>query len=320
MKTLHPIFVAFRAFCGQSSFALCAMLLALCGAASAQTWIIDGQQVQTLNLNVSDPQALYTDGSREMTAPVTLTQSATAANGALQIYASDSGEHMGFFKTLSFQDGLQFSTAHSPSLFFGMSANDGLLIGPDRIQQFGYNARIEFETGTLTGVAGAKQWRVDADPTDASGIVSRGYADTRYLRSDIDLAAPLSFSSASTATSGLFRAYYEPEGQVVEFFIIDGDYECVRLGSAVPGLMVGGTYFGDGAIVMNGSGNRIYIEDGNLEGHWTVNNPTTSTEIVNRGYADSRYLMRTEGITTNRVIQAGDTLVISNGLITAINP
>jgi hypothetical protein len=30
--------------------------------------------------------------------------------------------------------------------------------------------------------------------------------------------------------------------------------------------------------------------------------------------------MRTEGITTNHTVQAGDVLVISNGLITAINP
>jgi len=39
-----------------------------------------------------------------------------------------------------------------------------------------------------------------------------------------------------------------------------------------------------------------------------------------RCYADTRYLMRSEGITTNHTVQAGDVLQIQNGLITAINP
>jgi hypothetical protein len=140
--------------------------------------------------------------------PLVFDSTLTATNGALQIYATDSEDHLGFFKTLSFQDGLQFSTAHSASLFFGMNSSDGLLIGPDSIMQLGYNTRIEFETGTLSGGTGEK-WHVSEDPTEASGI-------------------------------------------------------------------------------------------------------------VNKGYADGRYLLRTTGITTNRVIQAGDTLVISNGVITAI--
>jgi hypothetical protein len=186
------------------------MLLALCAPVLAQQWIIDGQRVQALEIHVSDPQAVYTDGSRQMTAPLKFTQSHTATNGALQIYVKDSEDHHGYFKTLSFQDGLQFSTAHSDALFFGQDASDGLLIGPDSIMQVGYNTRIEFETGTLSGAAGVK-WHVTENPTEALGI-------------------------------------------------------------------------------------------------------------VNKGYADGRYLLRTTGITTNRVIQAGNTLVISNGLITAILP
>jgi hypothetical protein len=176
-------------------------------AALAQTWIIDGKQTQVLKLEVSDPQAVYTDGSRQMTAPIKFTQSHTATNGALQIYAKDSAEHFGYFKSLSFQDGLQFSTAHSASLFFGSAASDGLLIGPSSIFQTGYGTRLDFETGFLTGT----KWHVSEDPTEDSGI-------------------------------------------------------------------------------------------------------------MNKGYADGRYLLRTTGITTNRVIQAGNTLVISNGLITAILP
>ena len=192
------------------SVVICLLISVLWQGASAQQWIIDGQRVQSLEIHVSDPQAVYTDGSRQMTAPVKFTQSLTATNGALQIYAKDSEEHHGYFKSLSFQDGLQFSTTHSDALFFGQNMSDGLLISPDTIMQLGYNTAIDFETGNLTGSAGAK-WHVTENPTEALGI-------------------------------------------------------------------------------------------------------------VNKGYADGRYLLRTTGITTNRVIQAGNTLVISNGLITAILP
>ena len=192
------------------SVVICLLVFVLWHGVSAQQWIIDGQRVQSLEIHVSDPQAVYTDGSRQMTAPVKFTQSLTAANGALQIYAKDSEEHLGYFKSLSFQDGLQFSTAHSAALFFGSDASDGLLITPSSIMQLGYNATVDFESGNLTGAAGVK-WHVTENPTEALGI-------------------------------------------------------------------------------------------------------------VNKGYADGRYLLRTTGITTNRVIQAGNTLVISNGLITAINP
>ena len=192
------------------SAVICLLVSVLWQGASAQQWILDGQRVQSLEIHVSDPQAVYTDGSRQMTAPIKFTQSHTATNGALQIYATDSEEHHGYFKSLSFQDGLQFSTVHGNSLFFGQNSSDGLLISPDTIMQFGYGTTINFETGSLTGSAGVK-WHVTENPTEALGI-------------------------------------------------------------------------------------------------------------VNKGYADGRYLLRTTGITTNRVIQAGNTLVISNGLITAILP
>jgi hypothetical protein len=205
MKNLFSAISSFRF--QASSFLL---LLAICTAnARAQQWIIDGQRVQALEIHVSDPQAAYTDGTREMTAPIKFAQSHTATNGALQIYASDSEEHLGYFKSLSFQDGLQFSTDQNATLLFG-EQTDGLMVGPSTLIQTGYGSRIDFETGNLTGAAGVK-WHVTENPTEATGI-------------------------------------------------------------------------------------------------------------VNKGYADGRYLLRTTGITTNRVIQAGNTLVISNGLITAILP
>ena len=58
-----------------------------------------------------------------------------------------------------------------------------------------------------------------------------------------------------------------------------------------------------------------------LYGGWFLmsveNDPYT---LLNRTYADTRHLKRTEGITVNHTIQAGDVLQIQNGIITAINP
>jgi hypothetical protein len=412
-----------------SSFAL---LLAFGGTADAQ-WIIDGQQTQTLNLNVSDPQALYTDGSREITGPLpfasSLTatsgwfranlpwdgthtfflvnedeelinfsssenvglqigqmivrdtglyqlsdgasvnmedhtlyggwqieqvlpydeaiisrgfadgkymiageaatqplkfaQSLTATNGALQIYSSDNADHLGFFKTLSFQDGLQFCTEGSASMLFG-SGNAGLLVGMSSIVQLEYGKRINFETGELSGSTGAKEWRVATDPIDAAGIVSRGYADTHYLRSDTPLTAPLDFDPVYSGAA--FKAYAVDDGITVGYFYPRTDENGLRLSGSTSSLLIGdpaeGLNLYASSLYYSGTGARIGFEDRELDGgQWTVtSSPTVAGGIVSKGYADGRYLQRTEGITTNRVIQAGDTLVISNGLITAINP
>ncbi len=153
--------------------------LSLC-TAHAQTWIVDGKQTQVLKLEISDPQALYTDGTRPMSASIKFAQSLTATNGAIQIYANDEADYIGYFKTLSSEDGLQFSTSHSASLFFGQDISDGLWITPSLIMQSQYNTRINFEAGELTGSAGVK-WHVTENPTEASGIVNKGYADGRYL-------------------------------------------------------------------------------------------------------------------------------------------
>jgi hypothetical protein len=191
------------------SVVICLLVSVLWQSASAQQWIIDGQRVQSLEIHVSDPQALYTDGTREMTAPIKFTQSHTATNGALQIYVPDSEDHHGFFKTLSFQDGLQFSTMHSDALFFGQNAADGLLIGPDSIMQLGYNTTIDFETGSLTGAAGVK-WHVTENPTDALGIVNKGYADGRYLLRTTGITTSRVIQAGNTLviSNGLITAIY----------------------------------------------------------------------------------------------------------------
>jgi hypothetical protein len=178
--------------------------LLLGSSAQAQQWILDGQRIQALEIHVSDPQAVYTDGSRQMTAPIKFTQGHTATNGALQIYAKDSEEHFGYFKTLSFQDGLQFSTDHSAALFFGSAASDGLLIGPSSIFQTGYGSRLDFETGFLTGT----KWHVDQNPTETSGIVNKGYADERYLRYEAGRAITVNLGTNNLANGTALLAAY----------------------------------------------------------------------------------------------------------------
>jgi len=72
---------------------------------------------------------------------------------------------------------------------------------------------------------------------------------------------------------------------------------------------------------IQGFGNTVSVEEGILYGDWSLDSVLNADEaIITRSFADARYPLRSEGITTNRVIQAGDTLVISNGLITAIIP
>ena len=191
-----------------------ALLFAHC--AQADLWVIDGQQVQTLNLNVSDPKALYVDGSREM-------------------------------------------------------------------------------------------------------------------------SAPLVFSEACSApTSSIFQITVPWFGGINEFFIFDPAYEYLKLCDASLSLEVGGLIlssaginsmefpgrlnFEEGVLEFGEEAN-ISTEEGTLEGNWYLGSVANdNSALINRSYADTRYLQRAEGITTNHTVQAGDVLQIQSGLITAINP
>jgi hypothetical protein len=80
--------------------------------------------------------------------------------------------------------------------------------------------------------------------------------------------------------------------------------------------------YGYGNIKLDGESTYISFEERMLAGGgWfvtTVENDPNS--ILNRSYADNRYVQQSTGITTNYTIQAGDVLQIQNGVITAINP
>ena len=68
------------------SVVICLLVSVLWQSASAQQWIIDGQCVQSLEIHVSDPQAVYTDGSRQMTAPLSFASSLAATGGLFRTY------------------------------------------------------------------------------------------------------------------------------------------------------------------------------------------------------------------------------------------
>ncbi len=377
--------------------------------------------MQTLNLNVSDPQALYTDGSRELTGTIPLANSLVTTGGIFRAYIpwdsqesqlfvmnedaeafefSDSGNvglklgvltisenslyhsdenikidwasHMleggwQIDQVLPYPEGilnlgyadaryllkgsdlsapLSFSSASTATSGLFRAYNEwngevenlliydadneliklgdlttGLQIGNLKIEQYniqqpGTGHAISFIEGLLHG-----SWGVFSNPDTEYGIVSKGYADSRYLRGDVQIDQPLIFAESLTATSGLFRAYYEPEDEDVEFFIINGGEERVELSDVCGTLKIGETVISSGGMYSSVSSARFNFEDKLFSGGWKVEDvPDNSGAIMSRGYADARYPLRSEGITTNHTFQAGDTLVISNGLITAINP
>ncbi len=288
-------------------------VLILCASfASAQTWIIDGQQTQVLLLDVSDSQALYTDGSREMTAPVTIASSVTSGNGMLKAsipWAYDHPVH-DFFLV----DDAASVLALSSSNEIGLRIRD-LLLFSYGISNRDEGTTIDFESHLFEG-----GWLVDQVLNDPDAVMSRSYADARYLQKGVDVDATIPFASSLTALSGMFQAYVPWEGQTDEFFFFDGDEETMMLSkNVVVSLTVGSLRVDSSSI--SGHGVSVGFEDKTLFGGWKTSTvPDDNSAVMNRSYADTRYLKRSEGITVNHTVQAGDVLQIQNGIITAINP
>ena len=292
------------------------------GTAHAQTWIIDGQQTQTLNLNVSDPQAIHTDGSRSMEAPLEFSSSHTDTGAMFRAYIPWDGRFYDLFGFDENEEALILSPGQSLMMNIGDLNIDG-----SAINHSGAGSTVDLEGKSLGG-----GWKTGLVPDHNQAIMNRGYADTRYLRSGVELAETLTFDQTFTATSGVMRIYVGDEDTHLSFFSeLQGDVGllfCPDAASA--GLLFGsdsnGLLINRSELYQTSGQRRLVFSDGILEGEtghddWhVVVDPTADTGIVNKGYADANYLKRTEGITTNRVIQAGDTLIISNGLITAINP
>jgi hypothetical protein len=163
----------------------------------------------------------------------------------------------------------------------------------------------------------------DADATSATNNTFTVRAQNGvYLQTDtIHSSGSLAFdSSVGTSTSGLFKVVTSWNGPA-DMFLFDSDEEAFVLSSIGAGLRIGSLQISSGGLFHASEGTAVDFGEHILTGGWQVDEVLPYSEaIISRGYADDRYLMRTEGITTNHTVQAGDVLVISNGLITAINP
>lgn len=170
--------------------------------------------------------------------------------------------------------------------------------------------------------AGAQQWIIDGQRVQSLEI---HVSDPQAVYTDGSriIQAPLVYAqSCSSPTSGLFRAYFAPEEQYEHFFLIDGNSEAVTLSSSAnAGFKVGRTIISSSSLYNEDANVGMQFDDHLLSGGWNVDTvPDSPDAVMNRSYADNRYLRKPGGLSTNRVIQAGNTLVISNGLITAILP
>ena len=300
------------------SVVICFLVSVFWQGATAQQWIIDGQRVQSLEIHVSDPQAVYTDGSRQMTAPLSFASSLTETGGLFRTYIPWSEQTADIFQLDGDDECIKLSS--DPNVSFQVG---GISITMSGLSGFG--ASVGFEDNTLFG-----PWKLNQVADNNSALLNRSYADSRYMRVASPATQSLTFAQSLTETNGALQLYAKDSELHLGYFkslsFQDGlqfstDQSATLLfGEPADGLMVGPS-----TIMQTGYGARIDFETGALTGSagmkWHVNeNPTEELGIVNKGYADGRYLLRTNGITTNRVIQAGNTLVISNGLITTILP
>jgi len=163
-----------------------------------------------------------------------------------------------------------------------------------------------------------------ADASDPDHALNRRTGDNRYHQKSA-ITTPLKFdSSLSSEVNGLFKATV-PWDAEYEFFTFNPTYETVVLSPTISSLGFEAANLimnGYGTIRLKGESTYVSFEERMLAGGgWfvsTVENDPNA--ILNRTYADNRYVMQSAGITTNHTFQAGDVLQIQNGIITAINP
>jgi len=301
------------------SVVICLLVSVLWQSASAQQWIIDGQRVQSLEIHVSDPQAFYTDGSRQMTAPLSFASSLTATGGLFRTYIPWSEQTADIFQLDGDDECIKLSS--DPNVSFQVG---GISITMSGLSGFG--ASVGFEDNTLFG-----PWKLNQVTDNNSALLNRSYADSRYMRAASPATQSLTFAQSLTETNGALQIYAKDSEEHHGYFKSLSFQDGLQFSTAHSDALFFGQNMSDGllitpdTIMQSGYNTTIDFETGNLTGaagaKWHVTeNPTEALGIVNKGYADGRYLLRTTGITTNRVIQAGNTLVISNGLITAILP
>jgi len=298
---------------------LCLLSAALCSPVWAGgSWLVDGQTVQTLEVQTTndDPAALHTDGTRKMTAPLSFDSSASVPNsGIFNAYIPWSGGYSDIF--VMDEDEEVMWLASDQNVSFGVGS---LFISSGQLTSFDYGSSINFEERSFGGGG----WWIYSVLDDDNAIMSRIYADNRYHRTSA-ITTPLKFdASLSSTVNGLFKATV-PWDAEYEFFTFDPTYETVVLSPTVSSLGFEAANLimnGYGTIRLKGESTYISFEERMLAGGgWfvsTVENDPNS--ILNRSYADNRYVQQSTGITTNYTFQTGDVLQIQSGVITAINP
>lgn len=298
--------------CGR--FVLLAIfLLFVAKTTAADSWLADGQAVES---PVDDLAALHTDGSRKMAAPLAFDSSASVPNnGIFNAYIPWISDYSDIF--VMDEDEEVMWLASDQNVSFGVGS---LFISSGQLTSFDYGSSINFEERKLGGGG----WWVSSVLDDPNAIMSRSYADSRYHRTSA-ITTPLKFDpSLSSSVNGLFKATV-PWDSEYEFFTFNPTYETVVLSPTVSSLGFEAANLimnGYGTIRLAGESTYISFEERMLAGGgWFImsveNDPYA---ILNRTYADNRYVQQSTGITTNYTVQAGDVLQIQNGVITAINP
>lgn len=189
-----------------------------------------------------------------------------------------------------------------------------------RVRPFLSVALFAFLVSFVANTHASGSWLVDGQ------IVQTPTADPDaiYIDGTRHMEAPLCFApSVANPYSKLFRAYIPWTEAYADIFILDEDEEVLWLSTSQNiNFGVGSLFISSTQLTSLSYGGSINFEERSLGGGgWiltTVEN--SSYAILNRTYADTRYIQRSEGITVNHTIQAGDILQIQNGIITAINP
>ncbi len=271
------------------------------------SWLVDGQAVQSLEVQTTndDPAAIHTDGTRKMAAPLAFENSVSSPSaGLFKAYVPWDGTY-DFFLFDEDEEALRLSNGS-----LGFYPTGDLYISGATVGDANGSGRVDIGESTLKGGT----WMLDAVGPYDECIITRGFADNRYIRSAVSNENVSLYCYADdpqqshkkitirAAASGVgdVTATVDPE----EGFVVDDQWgRAARISSASMRLGTGNT-----EIEIMGSDVYLYAD------------ATSADHALNRRTGDNRYIQRSEGITTNHTFQAGDVLQIQNGIITAINP
>lgn len=287
--------------------ALCLLTSVLCPSSRAGgSWLINGKRTEVVEVESSatDFNALYTDGSRAMQAPLVFDPSVSSqVSGLFKAYVPWDAEY----------DFFAFNPTHetvvlSPTVAIGFEAA-GLSMHSGVIEFLGESSVVDFMEHRLGG-----GWWLQDVMDDPKAVIHKEYADNRYVRSSVSNENLTIFRYADDPQQGhkkiTLRAAAPGVGDVSVvvdpeegFVVYSGTDVAARISSST--IRLGASY-----TEMEIVGSEVYL----------YADATAPDHALNRRTGDTRYIQRTEGITANHAIQAGDVLQIQNGIITAINP